>query len=928
MATFSGGGDLEHIENAISTLYEDLYDSKTKSEYSLCYSTANLSNFDYKFIYKTSTFSGWWSCCGKPQNFNRVRFPITVREGSPISSIVVKIGKLPEKNNISFSTYGVTPTPMNWDTLCSVEITFDEPLSEPGITYVNANLPSIIKNESGDYLFIGILCSAYATLGVVTNTYSDIPYNPWYYYATEGKQQNQSTAVVSGTYDSNSTTILTLPCEFYFLSSEESYIEIGSEKQDKFFNLVNNCIVNSDALSNIFEESYKRSYLVGSQDLTSAKGNTTTNIPTTSTFTGVCFPIGIIPSNLEVNGCCLKIKARSYNEDSTPITKVWAYLYSVDTIPYDSSTLTWDQLGASLLRTGVAECNIPSEEEDVVYIEWDEEPFTNTEGKFLMLGYNCNSYNYRCFASPSKSGAAVCGSIDGKTYNALDTYYSVQKEKKQTWARHWTDSVSNAWCLVSSTKQFTFGEKFDGLLEEAISNTSVNVSTSEVRLAKQYDLVVGDTFQLYYAGVVKAFDYSKEGITVRCAKGKEYPRYWEYTPAAGEEGTYTLTLYTRQLDGSIISQGSTKIVVHSKLTNNTTPENINILCFGDSLTSGGQWCGEGLRRIYGSSSGTASPASDGVTNTVTTYGNKSTSIQGFKVYHEGYGGWTWDTFLSTSRDASSTTNGIIVTLSAAHGYDLNTVQKSIWIDNNGLLWELEDFPATNKIKFNRGSGNTGTQTNTTLPTTLKCSSPVLSITPASTVWESGNPFYNEDTESIDFADHALQFGVSSADIVACLLTWNGGGGDLNFNNETKVGAHIKKATELLRIIHNDFPKAKIIVMGVQISSLTGGTGYNYGANGTYADRMGTAFYAFDYDKALEELVTNSEFGQYCYYADTKGQFDTYYNMPYKMVAVNTRNSTLTEMQGTNGVHPSTEGYYQIGDVFYRSLTKVIPTFVS
>lgn len=36
--------------------------------------------------------------------------------------------------------------------------------------------------------------------------------------------------------------------------------------------------------------------------------------------------------------------------------------------------------------------------------------------------------------------------------------------------------------------------------------------------------------------------------------------------------------------------------------------------------------------------------------------------------------------------------------------------------------------------------------------------------------------------------------------------------------------------------------------------------------------------------------------------------------------VNSR-SAKTEKVGTNGVHPSTEGYYQIADVVYRNVIK-------
>ena len=47
------------------------------------------------------------------------------------------------------------------------------------------------------------------------------------------------------------------------------------------------------------------------------------------------------------------------------------------------------------------------------------------------------------------------------------------------------------------------------------------------------------------------------------------------------------------------------------------------------------------------------------------------------------------------------------------------------------------------------------------------------------------------------------------------------------------------------------------------------------------------------------------------------EFDTEYNMPYSETNVNTR-STVKEKRGTNGVHPSTEGYYQIADTVFRN----------
>lgn len=366
--------------------------------------------------------------------------------------------------------------------------------------------------------------------------------------------------------------------------------------------------------------------------------------------------------------------------------------------------------------------------------------------------------------------------------------------------------------------------------------------TSEVRLAKQYDLVVGDTFQMFYVGVVKTFNIKNDGIRVVCNVGKQYERYFEYTPTESDAGkSYQLTVTTRKFDGTIVSLGETTLVVHPKLTDVTTPSNVNILIFGDSLTStDAQWAGEGLRRIYGTNPSIV-PASLGLANTCTTYGGKSATVNGFKVYHEGYSGWTWARFLQNS---------------------------------------------------------------------------------------TSNPFYNSADGRVEFQHHADKYGNPGADLIAILLTWNGADIRPDFDFTEGISKQMADAATLIRQAHNDFPNAKIICLGLQVSSLNGGTGESYGASGQHSDPYALAFYAFDYSKALEELVTNDEFGEYCYYIDTKGQFDTEFNMPSVETDANNRNDTDTEIVGTNGVHPTTAGYYQIGDAFYRGLHRVLPVIAA
>ena len=461
-------------------------------------------------------------------------------------------------------------------------------------------------------------------------------------------------------------------------------------------------------------------------------------------------------------------------------------------------------------------------------------------------------------------------------------------------------------------------------IQDGIVEAEKGVNTSEVRLAKQYDLAVGDTFQLFYRGVVKCFDVNNEGVHVSCAKGNAYMRYYQFVPTASDVGTYELTLKTRKLDGTVISEGKTNLVVHPTPTFSTA-KTINMLGFGDSLTADGIWYGEGIRRLVGTDTSASGPASLKIANlNINTYGKKSNTVNTHSIKHEGYGGWTWGSFLATA-NSSSTVNGIFVTTASAHNYELNTVQKSVWTDNNGKLWELEDLPDEYTIKFNRGEGNSSAQNKTQTPTSLTCSDLNLTITTKSVSWESGNPFYDETTGRVNFVAHANECGVTDEpDIVACLLTWNGGGGSVDgtFEYQSKIEKQMNDATTLLRKIHSDFPNTKIVVMGIQLCSVTGGNAYNYNTANGYGDTWGTVMYAFDYNKALEDLVTNDEFGQYCYYVDTKGQFDTENMMPYYNTVVNTR-STEKEKRGSNGVHPSTAGYYQIGDAFFRKLIAIL-----
>ena len=111
-------------------------------------------------------------------------------------------------------------------------------------------------------------------------------------------------------------------------------------------------------------------------------------------------------------------------------------------------------------------------------------------------------------------------------------------------------------------------------------------------LPEKYDLVVGDTFQLFYRGVIEAPNPYAYSIVCTCKQGKSFPRYYEYTPT--EPGQHKLTIQVVDADFTVLGQGETilNVVVPKK------PEKpLNILCIGASTTQDGHWIAEAHRRI-------------------------------------------------------------------------------------------------------------------------------------------------------------------------------------------------------------------------------------------------------------------------------------------------------------------------------------------
>lgn len=420
-----------------------------------------------------------------------------------------------------------------------------------------------------------------------------------------------------------------------------------------------------------------------------------------------------------------------------------------------------------------------------------------------------------------------------------------------------------------------------------------------IYLAKRYDLVIGDTFELFYRGVIKSMNPYKYYIYVNSEKGRPYPRYYTYTPQDGDEGDYKLTISLYDDYHNLIETAETTLHVVKPCA---PKKKMNILCFGDSLTFNGVWPYEGYRRF---TKNDGSPLGLGFEGTLNLIG----TMKKEEVGYEGYGGWQWRHFVTN--EAVSTTSSVWVEVDN-HNLDEDD-QHSVWKSNN-LQWVLESIEPK-KLKFKRGPGNYSC-----LPqvgnvfTNVEGGIHTEDINITKYYFEKGNPFYDEELNGPNFKKYCVDNNFEGIDYVYILLTWNG-----QFKPYNDDFSHFEPYIKaILDRIHKDYPLAKVRLIGIQSPSINGGIAANYGASGFYSDVFGEVTTAYNYAVYLENLCEQEEYKSYCRYIDMKAQFDIEYNMPSTQLKVNVRNEQ-TETIGTNGVHPTMAGYLQIGDVFYRAL---------
>lgn len=419
-----------------------------------------------------------------------------------------------------------------------------------------------------------------------------------------------------------------------------------------------------------------------------------------------------------------------------------------------------------------------------------------------------------------------------------------------------------------------------------------------VVLPQKYDLVVGDTFQLFYRGIVDAPNPFCYDILAICEKGRNYPRYFEFLPE--EAGEFKLTVYVYGANKVLLGKGETLLCVAEPKAP-TKP--LNVLCIGDSLTAGGIWPEEVLRRLTATD---GEPKGLGFSD-INFIGTCKKGDAGY----EGYGGWRWESYFPTSVNAMWVVSKI----------NDKTIedQHSLWKDENGNIWQLETI-ADDYLKFNRYLEHDAPRPESGVLVHYKNAKNTSPITIDSSSTEKKSPFYDEETNKISFSTYCKRNGFSGIDAVYIFLGANGRieAYMAGLTNEEHCKNLAENGKNFVRLIHEEYPNAKINIMGLFVPSVNGGMGASYGAQLPYCDYYDFVRFVMELNKAYEEWTLLPEFRDYTEFVNTSGQFDSDNNMPNTEKSVNTRNKK-TEIIGTNGVHPLPEGYLQIADAVFRNL---------
>lgn len=446
-------------------------------------------------------------------------------------------------------------------------------------------------------------------------------------------------------------------------------------------------------------------------------------------------------------------------------------------------------------------------------------------------------------------------------------------------------------------------------LRDKIADVEKSNRKPTLNIGSKIYAVVGDTLQIFKKSIVDSLGIPYI-MKIESAKGRAYPRYWEYTPNADDVGSSEIKFSLLNLDGSVIDE---RIV--SLITVNASNTSKNVLNIGDSTMANGEIPIEVSRRIKGTNGVATTPTALALSN-INVVGRIKNGDK--TVGWEGTGGWTYTNYTSQGSravrfqvaNAQSITVKDLIRIGATNSYgyyqfEVTEVNVTNGTGNIRAVFSYTTPYSSSFLNEVSASGNLTNANNSVVGS-------YLSFTE-----EFYQPFWNSTANQFDIKTYVNDYCGNKVDYIFILLGINSLYGTKPF---TSVDSVLDSCKNLLRKIHADLPNTKILLSTNNLVSQNGGLGFNYNAQtyfGQYdVDVINHLIFAMN--KAYYTLETDTEFMPYVGVINTHAQFDADNAFPTTIKNVNTR-SSKTESIGTNGVHPTNNGYWQIADAEFRAL---------
>lgn len=411
-------------------------------------------------------------------------------------------------------------------------------------------------------------------------------------------------------------------------------------------------------------------------------------------------------------------------------------------------------------------------------------------------------------------------------------------------------------------------------------------------LPKQYDLVVGDPFELFFRGIVNCVSIDTYDFELAYTdgknRGKGFRRKYYFVPTEEDLGMHTLTVRLRNNEGEILDTASVTINV---VNPPVSPKKERVmLLVGASDTGPGIWTSEFGRMLCGTG---GEPAGRGLEN-ISFIGSREKN----GVRYEGYGGWTFRSYLTDNkRDDFMNIYGDFSDKNPA------VDQHSFYTDEHGQTWKLETITPTKiKIICTNALGKLASTEGGRL--VHKSGGENLGdIVYTSAERADSNPFWNSERGCNDFRAYAARFGKDRIDEVVVTLTWN--------SFAWKPEAYEKAMRDFVASVHADFPECHITLVGGLFPSRDG-FAQNYGISWPWFSRLET-LRTFD---GIREAVA-SEDPERLSFVHLSSQYDVDYNGVFAEFDANIRNPQKVTL-GSNGLHIATSGQHQLADAVYRN----------